>query len=222
MNDILFLIIILIIPVCAQLYINSSYSKYSKIKNDSNKTGYDIAREILDKNGLKDILILETKGMLTDHYDPRRKTIKLSSSVYKSDTVASIAVASHEVGHALQDKDNYLFFKIRGTLVPIVNFTSNIAYFVILIGFISSITNLVWIGIILVSIGVLFELITLPVEFNASSRALKEMKNIKDTTTSDINGSTIMLKAAALTYVAGLLTSILQLLRLIFMADNND
>ncbi|MEG1457659.1 MAG: zinc metallopeptidase, partial [Bacilli bacterium] len=95
-------------------------------------------------------------------------------------------------GHALQDKDNYLFFKIRGTLVPIVNFTSNIAYFVILIGFISSITNLVWIGIILVSIGVLFELITLPVEFNASSRALKEMKNIKDTTTSDISGSTII------------------------------
>ena len=171
----LIFIAILIIPISAQILISVTYKKYSTIKNNNGLTGFDTARKILDANGLNDIHIVETKGHLTDHYDPQRKVIRLSTEVFQNNTIAAVSVAAHECGHAIQDKNGYLFMRIRSFIVPIVNFASKIAYIVLLIGFLTYITNFIWLGIILVSFGVIFQIVTLPVEFNASKRAKQEL-----------------------------------------------
>lgn len=211
----------LIIPMIAQIYVSSSYNKYKRIDNNKKMTGYDVARRILDKNGLSDLYIVETKGNLTDHYDPKRKTIKLSSDIFHGSSIAAMAVASHEVGHAIQDKDGYIFMKIRSFICPIVNFGTKFAYVVLVIGLISNIMNLIWLGILLVGLGLLFQLVTLPVEFNASSRALKEIENDIKVPDGDLEGIKSMLRAAAMTYVAGVLSSALEILRLILIFTND-
>lgn len=218
MNDLFIVILIIALPLLAQIYIKISYSKNLHLKASNGLTGYDIARKILDKNGLKDILIIETNGTLTDHYDPSRKVIRLSKDIYGKDTIASISVAAHEVGHALQDKEGYTFLKIRTAIFPVVSILSRVSYFIIFIGFLLELMNLVWLGIFAVGAGVLFQLITLPVEFNASFRALKELESASLVDARDINGAKNMLTAAALTYVAGALAEVLQLLRLIGIA----
>ena len=207
----------LIIPLIAQLYVNNSYKKYSNIKNKSKLTGFDVARKILDKNGLKDIYIVETRGVLSDHYDPKRKIVRLSSDVFHDDSIASIAVAAHECGHAIQDKDGYLFMKIRSLIFPIVSFGTKFAYVVLVIGLLANILKVIWLGIALVGLGLLFQIITLPVEFDASSRALKELENTIKVNNSDYSGTKTMLNAAALTYVAGVLSSAIEILRLIII-----
>ena len=168
-------IIALIITLDAQAFVSSSYSKYSKVKNTRGITGKDAARYLLDKHGLSNIQVVETNGYLTDHYDPTNKVIKLSKNVYRDSTIASVSVAAHECGHAIQDKENYMFLRIRSALVPIVNFSSNAGYFAILLGCIFGSLNLIWIGIIAEIVILLFQIITLPVEINASKRALKEL-----------------------------------------------
>lgn len=211
----------LIIPLIAQIYVTSNYNKYKKIRNDKKMTGFDVARIILDKNGLKDLYVVETKGNLTDHYDPKRKTVKLSSEVFHGESIAAMAVAAHECGHAIQDKEGYFFMRMRSFIFPIVNFGTKFAYIVLLIGLIANMMNLIWLGILLVGLGLVFQLVTLPVEFDASQRALKELENNIIVPNVDIKGTKSMLTAAAMTYVAGVLSSALEILRLILVFTNN-
>lgn len=222
MDNFVLYLLALIIPLIAQIYINVCHDKFRKIENKKKLTGFEVARKILDSNGLKDIYVVETRGNLTDHYDPRRKTVKLSSDVFHGDSVASMAVAAHECGHAIQDKEGYLFMKIRSFIFPIVSFGTKIAYIVLFIGLIADIMDLVWAGILLVGLGLVFQLITLPVEINASKRAMVELENKISVLDNDLDGTKSMLTAAALTYVAGVLSSALEILRLILIFRDRD
>ena len=220
--DLILILLIIFIPLIAQVSIKGSYSKYSKIDNDKNLTGKEVARMILDKNGLNNVEIFETNGELTDYYDPRKKRVVLSSSIYKGTSISSASVAAHEVGHAIQDKEGYFFLRFRSFLVPIVNFISHISSLFIIIGFAAEALNLIDIGIILLLVGLFFQLITLPVEFNASSRAKEQLKDIGLYSKKNINGTNSVLNAAAFTYVAGFLAEALQILRLILISRNRD
>lgn len=212
----------LLITLCAQLFVTTTYSKYKKVQNKNKKTGFETAREILDKNGLNDLYVVETQGNLTDHYDPKRNTIRLSSEVFHGTSVAACAVAAHEVGHALQYKEGYTPIKIRNSIIPLVNFSSSAGYFAILISFITGLTDLLWIGISLEIIILLFQLLTLPVEFNASKRAKEQLTKEQILDNTEINGANTMLTAAAMTYVASVVTAILQIVRLVLIARDND
>lgn len=220
--ELLLIILIISLPLISQLYITVTYKKTSNIEFRSDTTGYDVARNILDKNGLNNILVVKTNGTLTDHYDPTRKVIKLSKDIYHGNSVASASVAAHEVGHAIQDKEGYTFLKIRHAIFPVVSFLDRISYIVIFLGFLLEYMNLVYFGIFAVGAGVLFQIITLPVEINASKRAIKELKSLNLTTDRTENLSKNMLTAAALTYVASTLAEILQLIRLIGIIKDND
>ena len=216
------LIISLIITLSAQAFVSMTYSKTKKIKNINNLTGADVARQILDKNGLSKVQVVETPGSLSDHYDPRSKVVRLSSEVYHSPSIASVAVAAHECGHAIQDKDGYIFMNIRSAIVPLVNFASYAGYIAIVIGFMASAMNLVWIGIIMECIILLFQMITLPVEFNASSRALKQIKELDFLEKKEYRKGRKMLTAAAMTYVASVATTVLEIFRLVLMANRRN
>ncbi len=212
----------LIITLIAQSFVSSSYSKYSKIRNKRGITGSEAARYLLDKNGLSDINVVETKGYLSDHYDPTRKVIRLSSDNYHNDSIGAVSVACHECGHAIQDKENYTFMRIRAKLVPFVNFSSYAGYFAIVLGVLFSSINLIWAGIIAEIVILLFQLITLPVEINASKRALKEMDYSHFLDSNELKQGRTMLTAAALTYVASVATTLIQILRLILMFGRRD
>lgn len=216
------LIVTVLITLIAQAFVSSSYSKYKKVKNKKGVTGAEVAREILAKNGLENIYVVEVAGNLTDHYDPSRKTVRLSKDIYNGTSVAAIAVASHECGHAIQDKENYTFLKIRAALVPIVNFSSVAGYIAILIGILFSSLQLFWIGILLEAVILVFQLVTLPVEFNASNRALKKIEEYDLVDLEELTGAKKMLRAAAFTYVASAATALLQILRLILIARDRD
>lgn len=212
----------LIITMMAQAFVSTSYSKYSKIKNERGITGAEAARYILDKNGLNNVYVVETGGYLTDHYDPTKKVIRLSRNVYRDASIGAVAVACHECGHAIQDKENYKFMRIRSSLVPIVNFSSYAGYFAIMFGLLFSSQNLIWLGIITEIIILLFQVITLPVEINASKRALTELDYSHMFNSKELKQGKTMLTAAALTYVASIATTIIQILRLILMFGRRD
>jgi len=216
----LLLLLSIAIVLVAQAGISISYSTYKKKENSRKITGAEAAREILEKNGLNNVYVTATSGNLSDHYDPKRKVVKLSKDIYEGTTIAALSVAAHEVGHALQDKEGYLFMKVRSALVPIVNFSSTAGYFAILIGFFFNLMNLVWFGVALEIIILLFQLVTLPVEFNASKRAKKQLFEGNYLDNSELRGSKIMLGAAAFTYVAGVLSTLLQILRLVVAAND--
>ncbi|MEG0306924.1 MAG: zinc metallopeptidase [Clostridium sp.] len=212
----------LIISIWAQAKIKSSYAKYSKVYSRNRYTGGQVARMILDGYGLFDIPVLVTGGHLTDHYDPSKRVVKLSSDVYNSTSLASIGVAAHEIGHAIQHKEGYTPIKIRSALVPVANIGSQASWVLFFIGIVFSITPLVNLGIIFFSAAVLFQLVTLPVEFNASSRAIDILKAKNILYEDEISGAKNVLTAAALTYVAAAVTAIAQLLRLLAIRDRND
>lgn len=216
---ILFIIGIIIVGY-AQIKINVTYKKYKKQTNTKKISGSEVARTILDANGLNDIYVVETTGELTDHYDPTRKVIKLSTDIFHGETIAAMAVAAHECGHAIQDKENYTFMRIRHMLVPIVNLVSYMGYFSIFVGFLAGLTGYLLIGIITLCATTLFQLVTLPVEFDASKRANEQILKLNLETNND--GIKSMLSAAAFTYVASLISSILNLLRLIIMFNKRD
>ena len=209
----------LIITVISQLLIKITYSKYQKEENKQRLTGFDVARQILDKNGLKDILVLETSGYLTDHYDPTKKVVKLSTDIYHGTTISSASVAAHECGHAIQDKENYTPMRIRSKIIPTVNLFTKLGYLSIIIGAIFD-YRLMIIGVILLLSILLFQIITLPVEFNASIRALKQIENLNLLTESERTGAKKVLTAAAFTYVASVLTTLLQILRYVLIANS--
>ena len=220
--DIILVIIIILVPLIADISVKANYKKYLKVKNAGKISGQEVARQILDKNGLQNVYVVATDGYLTDHYDPTRKTVRLSKAVFEGETVASMAIAAHECGHAIQDKEGYLFFKIRSAIVPVVNIATTVSYWIILIGFVLQMLNLVYLGIGLTSLGLLFQIVTLPVEFNASQRAKKQINKMHLASKSEENGVKKMLWSAALTYVAGVLASAMQIVRLILMTRRND
>ncbi|MGN1355044.1 MAG: zinc metallopeptidase [Bacilli bacterium] len=216
------LLLSLLVTSAAQIYINSSYSKTKRIKNRAGITGAQTARKILDENGLSNVKVEEVSGILGDHYDPRTKTVRLSSDIYRNTSIASASVAAHECGHAIQDKEGYFFLKLRNSIVPLVNFASYAGYFAILIGIIASSLKIIWIGIIAEIVILVFQLITLPVEFDASKRALKQLEKQKILEKIEISTSKKMLTAAALTYVASVTATILEILRLLIAVGGRD
>ena len=212
----------MIIVLVAQAFVSGCYNKYSKIRNIKGITGGEVARDVLDNNGLGDVDVVETGGNLTDHYDPKRKVVRLSRSVYHGDSIASVAVACHECGHAIQDKNGYLFMRIRSSLVPVVNISSYAGYFAIMFGILASSFNLIWTGIILEMVILLFQIITLPVEFDASRRALAELEKYNFLNSDELEQGKVMLTSAALTYVASVASTLLQILRLILLFGRRD
>ncbi len=215
-------IIGVLISLVAQIFVSTSYRKYKKVATKSGLQGYEVARRILDSNNLQNVDIVETRGELTDHYDPTRKVIRLSSDIYHGATVASSSVAAHECGHAVQDKEGYFFLRLRAALVPVVNFSSKAGYIAILIGLIFGYLELAWLGIFLELAILLFQLITLPVELNASKRAAEFLKKEALIESKEQIGSKRMLRAAAMTYVASVLATILQIFRLILIVSSRD
>lgn len=212
-----------VIVLVAQLRINSAYAKSKAIDSKKGLSGQEIARMILDKNGLSDIHVVETKGTLTDHYDPSRKVVRLSTEVFHGTSIASISVAAHECGHAIQDQQNYHFMRIRSALVPFVNLVSYLGYFAVIVSLIAGITGYLMIGILILLATILFQLVTLPVEFDASKRAGVQLEQLGIVDLEEQSDVKSMLGAAALTYVASLISSVLNLLRLILMfQDRND
>ena len=211
------LLIIIFLPIIAQLKIKGTYNKYMKVKNESELTGAEAAKMILKKNGLSNVNVYETSGTLTDYYDPKKKMVVLSSDIYNSKSVSSVAVAAHECGHAIQDKENYKFLRFRSALVPIVNFTSRIAFIFIIFGFIFEALDLLDVGIICLLVGLLFQLVTLPVEFNASTRAKDQLEICGIVRSKEKSGVKQVLSAAAFTYVAGFIAEALQILRLVLI-----
>ena len=211
-----------IITLVAQFLVNNRYNKYKKINSEKGLTGVEVARQILDENGLQEVHVTETSGLLSDHYDPIRKVVRLSHDVFHGTSIASISVAAHECGHAIQHKDGYIFIKIRGFLVPFVNFGSNFGYIAIMAGLVLGWLDLAWAGVGLLLLLLLFQLVTLPTEFNASSRALKILEQDNILSSHELSGSKQMLGAAALTYVAGLASTLLQILRLVLIVSNRD
>ena len=215
-------IIAFIISLGADIYLRTKYSKYKKVEVKSGITGAEAAREILKKNGLENVYVVETKGILSDHYDPKAKVVRLSTDIYNGTSIASVSVAAHECGHAVQDKENYFFLRFRSFLVPFVNFSSKFGYMAVLIGLIFNAIDLAWVGIWLLVIIVLFQLITLPVEFDASKRGKRFLTDLKIINSEERSGASSVLRAAAFTYVAGLITTLLELLRLVLVVMGND
>ena len=220
--DLILILFIIIVPLMADIKVKMNYNTYSKQKNSLNMTGKEVARKILDNNGLNYVDILQTKGSLTDHYNPLTKKIFLSENTYGSKSIAAAAVAAHEVGHAIQDKESYSYLRFRNKMVPFVNFTSRGATILIFISFIFNFMEMFDAGIVLLLVGLLFQLITLPVEFNASNRAKEQLKSCGLLEKNDISGTKSMLNTAAFTYVASFLAMALQILRLILIRNSNN
>ena len=218
-----FLIIItFIITLGSQFYINSKYSHNRKILTKKGYSGRDVARKILDKNGLGSVSVVEVSGMLSDHYDPRGKVVRLSSDIYNNSSIASVSVAAHECGHAIQDRDGYFMLRLRAALVPIVNLSSKAGYAVIMIGLFANLLKLVWLGIFLEMVILLFQLVTLPVEINASKRAMRQIKAIGLLSGKEIGEGRTMLISAALTYVASVASAIANILQLILVYGRRE
>lgn len=219
--DSTFIILIpaLIIAAFAQMKVSSAYNKYSKINNMRGITGADTARHILDANGLFDVPIEIIPGKLTDHYDPKAKVMRLSNDVYRGTSIAAVGVAAHESGHALQDQQNYAPIKIRNSIFPVVNFSSQFSWIIFFVGLIFGFSPLINIGILLFTAVVAFQIITLPVEFNASNRAIAILEERGILYGDELSGAKAVLSAAAMTYVAAALMAIAQLLRLLALSN---
>ena len=220
-----YMLVILGVIICmmASAKMNSTFNKYSRVRNHSGMTGREAAEEILRRAGIYDVRVEHISGNLTDHYDPRSKVLRLSDATYNSTSVAAMGVAAHECGHAVQHETGYVPLKIRGALVPIANFGSTIAWPLIIIGlFFNSRSSALFLnlGILAFSLAVLFQIVTLPVEFNASNRAIRVLGSSGMLYEDEVKATRKVLTAAALTYVAGAASAILQLLRIILLTGN--
>lgn len=212
----------LLLTFYAQTKIQSVFSKYLRVHSLNGISGAEAARRVLNNNGLYDVSIEVIPGRLTDHYDPSSRVLRLSRDVYYGDSIASIGVAAHEAGHAIQHHEGYIPISIRNALVPVANLGSNLSWILVIVGLIIRWMNLVYLGIWLFAAVVLFQVITLPVEFNASSRALKQLKNVGVLYEGEVDGAKKVLDAAALTYVAAVFVAISQLIRLLLIARDRD
>lgn len=217
----LILIPALIISFWAQTKINSAFDRYSRISTMKGITGAQVARMLLDSDGLYDVPVELVGGRLSDHYDPKNRVMRLSHEVFYGNSVASIGVAAHETGHAIQHKEKYAPLTLRNSIVPVVNIGSSFSWILFIGGMILGLPSLVQFGIFLFSGVVVFQLITLPVEFNASSRALRILDEKQILYKEELKGARAVLNAAAMTYVAGAIMAVSQLLRLLILSNRN-
>lgn len=217
---VVFVIPALLLAMWAQSNVKNTFSKYSKVASERGMTGYDAARLILNANGLHDVKIEKVAGDLTDHYDPKANVIRLSDTVHSVSSVAAVGVAAHEAGHAVQYAEGYSPIKIRAAIIPITNIGSTLAWPMVLLGIVLSAPMLASIGVVLFGAAVLFQLITLPVEFNASRRAIYALEE-HGMTDESVNNAKKVLRAAALTYVAALATALGNFFRLIVLANRS-
>ncbi len=208
----LYIIPPMIFLLYAQWRVKSTFNKYSKVLNQRGMSGAEVARALLDANGLRDIPVEMINGDLTDHYDPRSRTMRLSKPVFMSRSVAALGIAAHETGHAIQQQHGYAPLQIRSVLAPVASIGSNIGWVMIIGGILISITQLAWVGIAFFAAGTLFALITLPVEFNASNRAMAMLTTMGIVDRTEAQQNREVLNAAALTYVAGFVAALMQLL----------
>lgn len=212
-----------VLCMLASMHVNTIYTRYSRMAAACGLTGADVARLILERNGVTDVQVQHVSGNLTDHYDPSKQVVNLSDAVYGSRSVAALGVAAHECGHVMQHEEGYTPLQFRTALVPIANFGSNAGIWIVLLSLILGLSStLTTIGIVLFSMGVLFQLVTLPVEFNASHRALVMLEQYGVLGTDENRKARAVLKAAALTYVAAAASSILQLLRLVLLSNRRN
>ena len=212
----------LIITIGAEIFVKYAYSKYSKELCNSKLTGFDVADKILKKEGIDNIYVVETNGFLSDHFDPTNNVVRLSRSNFHGDSISSVAVSAHEIGHVIQHKENNILIKIRSAIVPFVNFCSRLSYFVIIIGLFLGYYRLFYLGALIMLGILLFQLITLPVEIDASKKAIKYLEDLKILDKEELSKGKLVLVAAALTYVAGLANTVIQILRLLYMGNDRD
>jgi uncharacterized protein len=209
----------ILLAMAAQAKVNNSFSRYSRIESSGGWTGASASRRMLDENGLGDVSIQAIQGSMTDNYNPRTRTLSLSQTVYGSHSLAALGVAAHEVGHAIQHSQRYVPISIRSALVPVANIGSFAAWPLLILGLVLSIPGLIYAGIGVFAVAVLFQIVTLPVEYNASHRALELLRSGGFLAEEEVTGARKVLGAAALTYLAATLMSVLQLLRLILLAN---
>ena len=210
----------LLLGLYAQWKVSSTFKRYSKVRAQGGQTAESVARALLNHSGCGAVSIHSVSGSLTDHYDPRQNTLSLSNDVYGSGSVAAIGVAAHECGHAMQQHEGYTPLKLRSAMVPVVNLGSNLYFPIFLLGLVFSWDPLVYVGIGCFALTLLFSLVTLPVEFNASRRAIQQLSDGSYLTRDELDGAKAVLSAAALTYVASVVSSALQLLCLVIIAGN--
>lgn len=222
LTEVVLLLVGTLVVIFAQIKVKGAYNKYLQVKCDKNISGCEVARKILDNAGLDKVHVVEVKGELTDHYDPKQKVVRLSTDIFHGTSVASVAVAAHECGHAIQDKDNYSFMRIRASLVPVVNLVNKFGYIATIIGLIAGIFDVLIAGIVMLLATLLFQIITLPVEFNASNRAKDIVSDLNLASDDEKEGISKMLSAAAFTYVAGVINTFFQLLRLFVRYNDRD
>ncbi len=221
MTYVYFVLPALLLAMWAQMKVTTTFNRYSKIATQNGLTGHDAARKILDANGLQSVGIERVAGSLTDHYDPKANVIRLSDSVYASDSVGAVGVAAHEAGHAVQHSEGYTPIKVRNSIIPAANIGSYLAFPLALLGILVANDLLINTGIILFSAVVLFQLVTLPVEFNASRRAVAVLGADAMLNRQEVRGVKKVLSAAAMTYVAAAATAIMNLVRLLVLANRN-
>lgn len=212
------LIIGMLLAMGASAKLKTTFARYSNIRSYSGMTGAQTAQRILQSAGIYDVQVVPISGHLTDHYDPAKKQVCLSEPIYNRNSLAAVGVAAHECGHAIQHAQNYAPLNLRSAIVPVANIGSSLSWPIFILGLIFSMRGLLMTGIILFTAAVIFQLVTLPVEYNASSRALKMLENTGILIPDEVSGARKVLSAAALTYVAALAASILQLLRLVILA----
>ncbi|MCK1976728.1 zinc metallopeptidase [Jeotgalicoccus huakuii] len=228
---IIYFIILMIVPMLAQMNVKSTFNKYSKVRSTSGMTGKQVAEDILRENGIYDVSVERGQGTLTDYYDPKNKKVVLSPGNYDNPSVAGTAVAAHEVGHAIQHATGYKFLSFRSALVPLATLGSNFSYFLIIAGIILTAAQsaaggglgeiLLWSGIGLMAFAVLFQVVTLPVEFDASKRAMNQIEELNIVNSKEYRHAKKVLNAAAMTYVAATAVAVAELLRFIMIARNN-
>ena len=219
----LLLLLSLLLSGGAQILIKSRYNKYSKINNTKGLSGVEVAQEILKRHGMDNVYVVETTGYLSDHFDPTQNVVRLSTNVFHGTTISAASIAAHEVGHAIQHKEGYSMMKVRSAIIPAVNLSSKFGYLAIVIGAAAQITCFIYLGIVMLCAILLFQLVTLPVEFDASSRGMKHLSEYHILNDSEKEGARKVLFAAALTYVAGLITTVIEIFRIVltFMGDRD-
>lgn len=225
---IIYIVILMLLPLWAQHKVKSNYEKYSQVRSTSGKTGQEVALEILHANGIYDVDVVEGEGFLTDHYDPRKKVVVLSPANFSRPSVAGTAIAAHEVGHAIQHAQGYFYLRFRTALVPLANIGSSLSYIIIMVGIVLTAlgsvfgSTVLWVGAGLMSLAVLFSIVTLPVEFNASSRAMKQITALNIVNEKEYKHAKKVLSAAAMTYVASTAVALAELARIILIARSSD
>ncbi len=221
-NYLIYMLPAFLLSLIIQLYVNTSYKRWSKVQSQTGLTGAQVAQRLAERIGMYDLKLKGTPGRLTDHYDPRSNTLSLSQGIAQGSSVASMAISAHEMGHAQQDKDNYFLMKLRSAMVPAVNIGTSLGWILLMLGLVLQLSNLAWLGVIAFSAGTVFAVATLPVELNASRRA-RQLLTSSGMVTSEAEqrGVKQVLNAAALTYVAAIASSVLQLLYFVSMVSGS-